>query len=62
MYYNHNIKKKGISDNYLPNYHTSRIMTYILIKLCLIKIQSMRLCFLIIGTIYCMMGIKILKR
>ena len=23
MYYNHNIKKKGISDNYLPNYHTS---------------------------------------
>lgn len=22
MYYYHNIKKKGISDNYLPNYHT----------------------------------------
>ena len=26
MYYNHNIKKKGISDNYLPNYHTSENM------------------------------------
>ena len=26
MYYNHNIKKKGISDNYLPNYHTRKQM------------------------------------
>ena len=28
MYYNHNIKKKGISDNYLPNYHTRLDMKY----------------------------------
>ena len=28
MYYNHNIKKKGISDNYLPNYHTRIKMEY----------------------------------
>ena len=26
MYYNHNIKKKGVSDNYLPNYHTRVLM------------------------------------
>ena len=27
MYYSHNIKKKGISDNYLSNYHTSLYCT-----------------------------------
>ena len=29
MYYNHNIKKKGISDNYLPNYHTRHYRVFI---------------------------------
>ena len=35
MYYNHNIKKKGISDNYFPNYHTRQ--DWILNKIEMIK-------------------------